>query len=100
MENKTPRYVDTNEIIRIYKKWIEQLQSPEDAGALEGVQSCLDVLLEQPIVEAVPVVHGRWTAICNGYKWMFNCNLCNCYIEAETSRNFCPNCGAKMDAEE
>lgn len=57
----------------------------------------IDVL---PRVDAKEVVHGRWTAIYNGNKWVFNCNLCNCYIEAETSRNYCPGCGAKMDAEE
>ena len=55
MENKTPRYVDTNELIRLYSLWITQLQDPEDVGALEGVQACLDVLLEQPVVDAVRI---------------------------------------------
>ncbi len=94
MENKAPRYINTNEIIYIYNRWIEQLQSPEDAGALEGVQSCLDVLLEQPIVDAVPVVHGRWIKYITCYR----CSECG--HQVTSADNFCPNCGAKMDLEE
>jgi hypothetical protein len=105
MENKTPRYVDTNEVIRIYKRWIEQLQLPEDAGALEGVQTCLDVLLEQPIVDAVPVVHAKWelrnvTGGTNGRYWC--CSACDCirsYWEYKAEDNYCFKCGAKMDLE-
>ena len=100
-KNKAPRYIDTNEIIRIYKRWIEQLQLPEDEGALEGVQTCLDVLLEQPIVDVAPVVHGRWDG--NG-----NCSVCNKNIYKDMDADIwatyeppcCPNCGAKMDLEE
>lgn len=93
MENKTPRYIDTNELIRLYNLWITQLQDPEDEGALEGVQTCLDVLLEQPVVDAVPVVHGRW--IANRI-----CSICRKELTEWAAQNgyrYCPNCGAKMD---
>ena len=98
---KTPRYVDTNEIIRIYNRWIEQLQLPEDAGALEGVQACLDVLMEQPIVDAVEVVHAKW--IVKGQDlFCSHCDQESGYNPwgANTFSNYCPHCGAKMDLEE
>ena len=105
MENKTPRYIDTNEPIRIYNRWIGQLQDPEDAGALEGVQSCLDVLMDQPIVDAAPVVHGRWLTTYTLDTWMgtskidgFICSECG--KDSKVKGNYCPNCGAKMDLEE
>lgn len=62
----------------------------------------LRVFLEnQPIVDAVAVVHGEWV---KGFLGEWNCSICgeeNCYAYSETLKRFtdlyCPNCGAKMD---
>lgn len=57
---------------------------------------------EAPTVDAVPVVHGRW-------KWYReeNCVICSeCgdvhYLGTmhQYSKNYCPNCGARMDGGE
>jgi hypothetical protein len=54
----------------------------------------------EPIVDAVPVVHGRWK-----YYHKENIAVCtNCSFERDLGANFgkaisCPNCGAKMDLE-
>ena len=51
-----------------------------------------------PTVDAVEVVHGRWTML----KYpLTQCSACggvrNC--ESERNWNYCPNCGAKMDGD-
>ena len=55
----------------------------------------LNRVIEQPTVEAVPVVHGEWTD--DQYVW--ECNKCGSWFEVTQCRgemNFCPNCGADM----
>ena len=52
-------------------------------------------------VDAVPVVHGEWT---RGDKlaWQIEhyiCSVCSA-ISWGKKRNYCPNCGAKMDGKE
>lgn len=56
----------------------------------------LQLLDNQPTIEADPVVHGRWQlGFFNnaGRKvgWCSNCGA------LEEDKNYCPNCGAKMD---
>ena len=59
-----------------------------------------------PTVDAVPVVHGRWERkqdISTFGMLMFECSECKKLSEGgilDEPYNFCPNCGAKMDAEE
>lgn len=53
-----------------------------------------ETLVEQtPTVDAAPVRHGRWT-----FPWTSpECSACR-KTQKWTSK-YCPNCGAKMDAE-
>lgn len=74
-------------------------------GYQEGLRAALDIITATEIVEAVPVVHGRWEVQSDGYSddyW--KCSACGeewFFIEDPTTEyarvNFCPNCGAKMD---
>ena len=51
-------------------------------------------------VDAVPVVHGRWTYFnCVG-NGRYQCSECLHWIDAGLDKNYCPNCGAKMNGEE
>lgn len=56
---------------------------------------------DAPGVEAEPVRHGRWIHRMHrifGNTYDYECSVCGCdYALAEY--NYCPNCGAKMDAE-
>ena len=58
-------------------------------------------LLEGDTVDAVEVVHGRW---CKDGDWLvcLNCeseiNVKN-ILGVENRKNYCPNCGAKMDGD-
>jgi rubrerythrin len=53
-------------------------------------------------VDAVEVVHGRWIEKeyvdepYGGY-YLFHCSECG--IPNARERNYCPNCGAKMDGD-
>lgn len=52
-----------------------------------------NILDSVPAVDAVSVVHARWT---DDDK----CSECGQYIYHGDMRNYCPNCGAKMDADQ
>ena len=52
---------------------------------------------ELPTIDEVEVVHGRWI---RGENWAVTCSVCGCQAIAHDGKNYCPNCGAKMDAKE
>lgn len=47
-----------------------------------------------PAADVAPVVHGRWVF---GGDGCVICSKCNEEESNNNHRNFCPNCGAKMD---
>lgn len=54
--------------------------------------------------DVAPVVHGRWVSWGKSgtptYENYGTCSVCHEDAEIHTEhRNYCPNCGAKMDAE-
>lgn len=78
-----------------------------DCTDVEDILSAvITYLSEQPTVDAVEVVHGRWIPTYHTYynrdgasqiadEW--HCSVCDIYSRHES--NYCPNCGAKMDLE-
>ena len=69
-------------------------------GYLQGVEALADGLAKLPPVDAVEVVHGEWV---NPYmnRYGHPCHCCSvCGFKASyQDKNYCPNCGAKMDLE-
>lgn len=53
-----------------------------------------------PALDVAPVVHARWIDPCIN-KYGHPCHHCSaCRFKAsQKDRNFCPNCGARMDGE-
>ncbi len=55
-----------------------------------------------PAADVVPVRHGRWMlkTFDDGYGeyQLYECDQCGAHT-AQKCRNFCHNCGAKMDGE-
>ena len=51
---------------------------------------------EAPTVDAAPVVHGRWIQ-CEPHSPL-ECGECHCFFVRLYPRDFCPHCGAKMEA--
>lgn len=81
-----------------------------DANALikeanaEGAYGYVDAkqIADAPTVDAVEVVHGRWLGWGKSgtptYENYGTCSVCGEDAEIYTEhRNYCPNCGAKMD---
>ena len=64
-----------------------------------GRKNVRDVISSVPAADVAPVVHGRWVADGG----ILICLCCEAEIEAKNTfgednhRNYCPNCGAKMD---
>lgn len=70
-------------------------------------ESVIRVIESIPAVDAVPVVHGRWSE----KRWMTDddwgvinhraivCSACKGEIADGEQTRYCPNCGAKMDCE-
>ena len=58
------------------------------------------VIDEQPTVDAVPVRHGKWLPREEGVLYPFweryTCSECGKHSD---DTRYCPNCGARMDAE-
>lgn len=56
-------------------------------------------------VEVADRPQGEW--ICHKGRWIdfdyyptkYECNQCHHYVDVASDKNFCPNCGAKMDGE-
>jgi len=60
-----------------------------------------DEMREVSTVDAVPVRHGKWVfGSTLGHSWM-KCSECCVSQNGQTlCFSYCPNCGARMDADE
>lgn len=82
---------------------------PETVVPLEDYRSMEQTVhkLTQAIAEAEPIRHGRWLPyeFATNKRWR-KCSVCGTadeYINEfglVANRRYCPNCGAKMDAQE
>lgn len=78
----------------------------------EEIGHIIEMLDDQPTVDAVEVVHGRWKPDLyhdgqpyrdEWYGYIFKCSVCGDTTmgsyDLECHYNYRPNCGAKMDGE-
>ena len=86
------RLIDAMPLVTKISRRVRGMSIPQDI--YDGVLECI---AEAPTVDAVEVVHGRWIPINTIDKWRFQCDQCKHYIDAGLDRNYCGNCGAKMD---
>lgn len=73
-------------------------------GRAYGFDQAFSVVENMPSADVAPVVHGRWECELDNKGWnKHTCSLCGYMkrtdIHVSLGWNFCPNCGAKMDAE-
>ena len=78
---------------------ISDLRTFKGLGAMVA-ETLVRFTEKQPTVDAVEVVHGRWI---NPYmnRYGHPCHCCSeCGFKASyQDKNYCPNCGAKMDGD-
>ena len=65
--------------------------------------------MREQLANCVEVVHGRWIDdVVESYSpftdspiWIdvMQCSVCKEYIDGSHPKNYCPNCGAKMDGD-
>lgn len=60
----------------------------------ENPEICTQEINSIPAADVAPVVHGRWVF---GGDGCVICSECNEEESNDNHRNYCPNCGAKMD---
>lgn len=74
-------------------------------GTNEKTAWIINRINHAPTIDAVPVVHGKWI-YSNDFHWYTaSCNKCGYQRRTDIKADgwnqwkFCPNCGARMDAE-
>lgn len=93
-------YIKREEAIAYIREQSEECQKAfEELGGESGIYAdAYNDLAEDfysiPAADVVPVVHGRWVF---GGDGCVICSRCNEEESNDNHRNYCPNCGAKMD---
>lgn len=47
------KFINVDEPLKLFKKWIPQLALPEDAGDKRGVETCIAILEDAPAADVV-----------------------------------------------
>ena len=80
----------------------------DDYTALVRIDDILHCIDNMPSADVQPVKHGYWEEVTDYGGWgdtHYRCSVCGeeWYLEdgkpKDNNMNFCPQCGAKMDAE-
>ena len=76
-------------------------KNPPNSSYQEGFDRGLDkaqrVILNAPVADVAPVVHGRWIA---SHDEFCTCSICKYPVYVGWNQtNYCPNCGAYMMGE-
>ena len=102
MENKK-RLIDANALLTT--PWV----LPNRMTRETALECFKNIVKEQPTIDAVEVVHGRWVGVDSTYwRWYhdeakaierttYRCS--ECARKSIIKTNYCPNCGAKMDGD-
>ena len=99
-KGKPMRLFDTDELKEWVENWFEKNRSyhPYSKANNIPIPELYDILESMPAVDAEPVKHAHWIMKPNGYGTCSNCLTCSLDIMGGVDSNYCPNCGAKMDA--
>lgn len=109
MENKV-RLIDSNRLVKCLKnKRLHILNENENNGAIvfddiiDLIEYEPEIYVVQKEADVAPVVHGKWEQKEERGMLITNkCSICGQILTTMVGekKNYCPNCGAKMDLEE
>ena len=87
------RIIDADELKALRELYIQ--------GKLQFIGNEYDLIDKCPTIDAEPVRHGRWINPRLN-KYGHPCHQCNqcLFVASQKDRNYCPDCGAKMDLKE
>jgi hypothetical protein len=92
------RLIDADEALEQINEWLDQTGAiPLNTSYHFELLGCIE---DCPTIDAVPVVRGEWTTNSD-YPDTVICSLCGWKESvwwADKGTNYCPNCGAKMEA--
>ena len=94
------RLIDANAVIKEIDNYYHNSPFPHPGTTwLRGLELAVGLLLREPTVDAVEVVHGFWTAEPPYFSEC--CSACGYCPDKKINHNYkyCPNCGAKMDGD-
>ena len=90
------RLIDANEVWHKIHKRREAAYRELDHPRCNAYLNAEFDVMDAPTVDAVEVVHGRWTDEHQGFMYYdATCSVCGKHNDSASK--FCPNCGAKMD---
>lgn len=91
--------ISRSELKKVLKRWAEIYRDDITVNAFVGLGVAAVELRKAPAIDAVPVVHARWIHDINN---LYGCSECMARetMSHKKLKKFCPNCGARMDAEE
>lgn len=112
VKEQMAKYIDIEKEITEMQQVVEfykDTKTPEAETTSFAFQAIIDKLKQIPAADVAPVIHAHWVdhmgkrflhAYSPDYELVydggFNCSNCNHY-EDKLGKNYCPNCGAKMD---
>lgn len=86
---------------------LKEIQCQMYRSRIDGVGAVSwfsDIVNEQPVIEAAPIVHAKWIVEFGDKGWKkHSCSNCEYFrrtdIHVSLNWSYCPHCGAKMDLE-
>ena len=99
-------YIEREALMQRMGEFFSPVNTVEQALMLNHTLKVINVF---PTADVAPVVHGRWISLTECANAGVYCSVCQkkvwkedyawCNKKNKLRSNYCPNCGAKMDAE-
>ena len=104
------RLIDGNKAQKVLLNMAEHLLEAGNPVMAGAVGYAAEMIGNQNAVDAVEVIHGRWIRdqvevdhpfleFESCWRDVHQCSSCKEYFDVSDARNYCPNCGAKMDGD-